>query len=254
MPVTSPALLQPRYAPTPAQPILSLNAPGNERTDRMIKQLKQSLRTQLQDTPDIPAHYCLDAMRIGVGEPLQSTNTIAAAEVTALAVRIADENHVNAPDVRRLLRAFLQDAENIGTFLNNRTVLAVLVRELTHGNDGVDGAAQRERQLLAVECLCNLALGSDESGRKVAAAAARPLVALLDDDATAKESVQTVALWTLSNMYASELSRAAIIVHGLGVVQKLLDILCRDVSSEELKFETLLALNVMVTQNARMLR
>lgn len=257
---------RPDDAPAPAPAPLVKSArmifndpPGNEHTARTLATLKHNMRVQLQDSSVdlLPAHHRVDAWRIGVGrQPLLPTSSASGAaskpplsaqhEVLAIAGRLEMSPDYKLADLNVLCFAFLQSpVDHVNTFLRSPFAIQALIAGLRMPDE--------QRRQLASECVCNMALGNEEQCRRVAANGGRELMAALLDGAD--ERAQTVALWTLSNVCASpRATRAVQIVLGLGAVSQLLALLGRDASGEELKLETLLTLNVLVTQHAGMLR
>lgn len=81
-------------------------------------------------------------------------------DINGLCSRIKRRKRATAEDLRRLANAFLQSESNISAFIKVTGAINVLVKEFT----GTD----RDQQLLAGQCLCNLSLGNEISCSKIA--------------------------------------------------------------------------------------
>lgn len=250
-------------APSPAKvPLVKAtrmifnDPPGNEQTARTLATIKLNMRVQLQDSSAdlLPPHHCVDAWRIGIGRPPSHTSSASSRkptasaqnEVLAIARRMETSPDFKLTDLDALSFAFLQcPVDHVSTFLSSPFAIQALIAGMR--------LPDKQRRQLASECVCNMALGNEEQCRRVAANGGRELFAALLD--FSDERAQTVALWTLSNVCASpRATRATQIVLGLDAVSQLLTLLGHDESGEELKLETLLTLNVLVTHHAGLLR
>lgn len=125
-------------------------------------------------------------------------------DVQGLSSRIKRRKSATSTDLKRLSAAFLHDPKNIETFSKITGALNIIVKELS--------GTEMEHQVLAAECLCNLALGDDVCSRKVAQVAGSYLVLYLDRN---KRLIET-CLWVIQNLLLSgEKTRKILIAQGL---------------------------------------
>lgn len=99
-----------------------------------VQQLREDLRQDLQNARNVQRHSKNDSIRIGIGELgsyLANLETFSANEVVQIANQIKRRKHANANDLNRLSHAFLQNTENIQSFVNVTGALNVIVKELT---------------------------------------------------------------------------------------------------------------------------
>jgi hypothetical protein len=81
-------------------------------------------------------------------------------DIAGLSSRIKRRKHATAEDLVKLSNAFIQSEKNITAFIKTTGAINILVKEFT-GND-------KSRQLLALQCLCNLSLGDEACCSKIA--------------------------------------------------------------------------------------
>lgn len=74
-------------------------------------------------------------------------------DIHGLCSRIKRRKAADDEDLRKLGSAFIQSEENIIAFIRVTGAINVIVKEFT-GND-------RNQQILAAQCICNLSLGND---------------------------------------------------------------------------------------------
>lgn len=105
----------------------------------------------------------LDSLRITHGkldEHSINLQTFTKSDVQDAANKIKRQRHASETELMKLSHAFLQSTENISCFINTTGALPVVIKEMTGKNT--------ETQLLAIECLCNLSLGSANDCEKIA--------------------------------------------------------------------------------------
>lgn len=157
-----------------------------------VQNLKSNLRANMRQDRVENRHNAVDSLRLGVGELskfLTDLEHMTEKDMAGMASRIKRRRRADEADLIRLSQSFLQCTENITTFTNITGALNVLVKELT-GSDS-------NRQIHACECICNAALGSDNSCEKIALSAGSYL--LMYADSVDQRLAQT-SLWTLANL------------------------------------------------------
>lgn len=92
-------------------------------------------------------------------------------DIHGLCSRIKRRKGADAEDLQRLGIAFIQSEENIVSFIKVTGAINVIVKEFT-GND-------RNQQILAAQCLCNLSLGNDVCVAKLSTFAGSYLMILM---------------------------------------------------------------------------
>ncbi|KAI8043231.1 uncharacterized protein LOC128263221 [Drosophila gunungcola] len=136
-----------------------------------------------------------DSLRIGLGQvkkEVAALESLDTKDVLGLAGRIKRRKHATSEDLCRLSLAFLQGNDNINAFAAIPGAIQVLVKELT--------GPHIQRQIDAVECLCNLSLGDAHVSEKIASLAGSYMVTYLDGK---EERLKRSCLWTLSNILAT---------------------------------------------------
>ncbi|KAH8412185.1 hypothetical protein KR009_000349, partial [Drosophila setifemur] len=136
-----------------------------------------------------------DSLRLGLGqikEEVAALEGLSAKDVHGLASRIKRRKHATSEDLYRLSLAFLQGTENINAFAAIPGAIQVLVKELT--------GPHIQRQIEAVECLCNLSLGEAHVSEKISGLAGSYMVTYLDGK---EERLKRSCLWTLANILAT---------------------------------------------------
>ncbi|XP_020812344.1 uncharacterized protein LOC110187296 [Drosophila serrata] len=133
-----------------------------------------------------------DALRLGLGQIKKEVTTLedlGIKDVIGLASRIKRRKHATSEDLYRLALAFLQGNENINAFAAIPGAIQVVVKELS--------GPHIQRQIDAVECLCNLSLGEAHVSEKIASLAGSYMVTYLDGK---EERLKHSCLWTLANV------------------------------------------------------
>lgn len=170
-----------------------------------VLNLRNDLRSHLKILRNEKRHNKIDGVRIGIGELndyLINLESFGEKDVLNLAQRIKQQKHAKPNDLNRLCNAFLQTTENIKCFLNVTGALNVVVKELT-GNRVRDHAKpyffyhigvmlkificsilfkignDTTTQILAIECVCNMSLGSEISCEKITLNAGSYLITFL---------------------------------------------------------------------------
>ncbi|KAH8248604.1 hypothetical protein KR032_001313, partial [Drosophila birchii] len=153
-----------------------------------------------------------DSLRLGLGqikEEVATLEDLGIKDVLGLASRIKRRKHATSEDLYRLALAFLQGNENINAFAAIPGAIQVLVKELS--------GPHIQRQIDAVECLCNLSLGEAHVSEKIASLAGSYMVTYLDGK---EERLKHACLWTLANILAT-CDKAAQILLQMQLVSKL---------------------------------
>ncbi|XP_017061077.1 uncharacterized protein LOC108101288 [Drosophila ficusphila] len=136
-----------------------------------------------------------DSLRIGLGQvkqEVEALESLGTKDVTGMAARIKRRKHASSEDMCRLSLAFLQGNENIDAFAAIPGAIQVLVKELT--------GPHIQRQIDAVECLCNLTLGEAHVSEKIVSLAGSYMITYLDGK---EERLKRCCLWSLANILAS---------------------------------------------------
>lgn len=158
-------------------------------------------------------------------------------EILKLCNRIKRRKHADEKDLTRLSNGFLYSSGNIEAFLKTQGTLNVLVKELT--------GASGEKQILAAEAFCNLALGDPVGCVKIAKQVATYLMNL----ATSKnDQLAQTSLWILYNLIADNGERAQEVFFAQRIDLKLVTIL-QDNVNVELKLEATKCLSVVVASS-----
>ncbi|XP_055295482.1 uncharacterized protein LOC129565094 [Sitodiplosis mosellana] len=134
----------------------------------------------------------LDNLRITHGDPEDDSinlQTFTKNDVLDIANKIKKQRHASTTDLLKLCHAFLQSIDNINCFVNTTGAVPVIVKEMT--------GKKTETQMLAIECLCNLSLGSEDTSEKVAQKAGTYLHTFLQ---SSNESIVRTSLWCLTNL------------------------------------------------------
>lgn len=147
-----------------------VNAGSNE-TESMVF-LREKLRTEMKISRQKHRHDGVDTIRIAIGETYtENLRTYTQDDVLSLAKTVKHQKHANPHQLNQLSHAFLQSTDNIQCFLNVTGALNVIVKELIGSNS--------DTQSLAIECICNLSLGSEISCEKVTLHVATYLITFL---------------------------------------------------------------------------
>ncbi|XP_054257772.1 importin subunit alpha-4 isoform X1 [Macrosteles quadrilineatus] len=133
-------------------------------------------------------------------------------EVTILANKLKTKSLVQFEDLALLKIAFVQSSHNIVAFLKVKGALHGLVREFS--------SAKPNFELLAAECICNLALGDAKSCFIVAKAAGPYLLTTLSGF---NDNLKAISVWALGNLVGSD-EKTWKIVHSQGLMGKLLQL------------------------------
>lgn len=106
----------------------------NDKTSDLVQHLRDDLRENLRNVRNERRHSRNDSIRIRIGELggyLTNLETFTSDDVVNLASQIKQRKHANNDHLNRLCHAFLQNTDNIQSFLNTTGALNVLVKELT---------------------------------------------------------------------------------------------------------------------------
>ncbi|XP_067624407.1 uncharacterized protein mRpL27 isoform X1 [Eurosta solidaginis] len=190
-----------------------------------------------------------DALRFGLGEihaQVEELNNITVKDVLGLVKRIKRRKHASVEEMYRFSHAFLQSIDNIKIFAKEPGALQIIIKELT----GIDS----ERQIGAVECLCNLSLGEAPVCEKIANLAGSYLVTYLD---SLDERLKRTSLWTIANIMATS-AKAALVVVQMEIVSKLWNLYIDDSGDKDLtsdfREDAAVCLQLLVVQNRQVLR
>lgn len=156
----------------------------------------------------------LDRKRCGLSDAINEEARLTEKDVAGLAARLKRRKRAEENDLKRLTAAFLHSGKNVSEFCRITGALNVVMKEFT----GTD----TELQLLAAECLCNLALGEDACSKKVATAAGTYLLLYLTN--TTESILMETCLWTVQNLLLSGPKTGAILL-SQGVVPRLLSLI-----------------------------
>lgn len=170
----------------------STGSPATLPASEAVQNLKSNLRANVRQDRTERRHNASDSLRLGVGELskfITDLERITEKDIAGMAARIKRRRRADEDDLIRLSQSFLQCTENITAFTSITGALNVLVKELT-GSDS-------SRQILACECLCNAALGTDNSCEKIALSAGSYLLMYVD---SADQRLAQTSLWTLANL------------------------------------------------------
>ncbi|XP_017063217.1 uncharacterized protein LOC108102620 [Drosophila eugracilis] len=178
-----------------------------------------------------------DSLRIGLGqikEEVKALESLETKDVIGMAGRIKRRKHATTEDMRRLSVAFLQGNDNINAFAGIPGAIQVLVKELT--------GPHIQRQIDAIECLCNLSLGEAHVSEKIASLAGSYIVTYLDGK---EERLKRSCLWTLANILAT-CEKACKILLQMQLVPKLWRVYNDSNSCQE---DAGICLNLVVTEH-----
>jgi hypothetical protein len=131
----------------------------------LIKELRRNRAEQLRHHQDFNRSAAFEKHRFLANEIVNEQ------DIHGLCSRIKRRKRADESDLRRLANSFIQSEENIICFLKVTGAINVIVKEFT-SND-------RDQQLLAAQCLCNLSLGNDISCTKVSVFAGSYLMLFL---------------------------------------------------------------------------
>ncbi|XP_031623357.1 uncharacterized protein LOC116340809 [Contarinia nasturtii] len=178
----------------------------------------------------------LDNLRITHGklEDLSiNLQTFTKDNVLATANKIKKQRHASATELMKLSHSFLQSSENINCFVNATGALPVIVKEMTGTNT--------EKQLLAVECLCNLSLGSANDCEKIAQKAGTYLHTFLE---SSNESIVKTTLWCCTNLIVAG-KKSLDILLSQELIRSLINV-TRSIHNKNLKDEALIAIELVL--------
>lgn len=127
----------------------------------------------------------LDSLRITHGDLEDHSinlQTFTTNDVLDIANQIKKQRHASAMDLSKLCHAFLQSTDNINCFVNAAGAVPVIIKEMTGKSvasikflvgiqfkyNFYSIGTKTETQMIAIECLCNLSLGSENACEKIA--------------------------------------------------------------------------------------
>lgn len=160
------------------------------KTSKMVESVRDSVRKDVHEARSKHRHDEMDGLRVAPDELSNHSinlQTFNQDDVLDIVKTIKKNKHAQTTELLKLSHAFLQSTDNIQTFLNTTGAMNVLVKELTgetkdpkvvvnafflceHSinlNSNLIVGSDSEKQVLALECLCNLSLGSDVLCEKV---------------------------------------------------------------------------------------
>lgn len=183
----------------------------------MMNEIREKQRQEVRRHQSEQRVDLLDRKRCGLSELYQTINIeerLTEKDVGGLAARLKRRKRAEEQDLKRLTAAFLHSEKNISEFCRITGALNVIMKEFT--------STDSDLQLLAAECLCNLALGEDACSKKVATAAGTYLLLYLTNT-TVSHMVET-CLWTLQNLLLSG-PKAGSVLLSQGLVDRLLSLI-----------------------------
>lgn len=202
----------------------------------LVSSIREKHRTDTYRLQSDQRTKSMDRKRCGLFEiesHIKEHEQLTEEDIKKLSARIKRRKHAIKKDLLTLNAAFLHTSENISVFCKITGALNIIVKEFT----GTD----TEIQLLAAECLCNIALGDDVCSKKIIQLSGSYLVTYLDN--VSNKDLLITCLWTIQNLILSgEKLRSSLAE--LNVPEKLLS-LVENVTDDEVLFtveETLLML------------
>jgi hypothetical protein len=129
----------------------------NTESEKWVEQsteLRKNRREKLKQQQEFKRLSAFEKNRFAEDE------IVTEADIKGLCARIKRRKRADVEDLQRLADAFLQSEENITAFLKVTGAINIIIKEFT-GSD-------RNQQLLAAQCLCNLSLGDETSCAKIA--------------------------------------------------------------------------------------
>lgn len=161
---------------------------AEEEKQNTVGTIRESLRANIRVARLKHRQDEADNLRITLGtfeDYSANLQTFSTADVLHIASQLKKQRHASPSELLKLSHAFLQSAENIKCFVNTIGAVPVIVKELTGKYHRFLWHSLRyylfliglflnkigtktETQILAVECLCNLSLGSEVDCEKIA--------------------------------------------------------------------------------------
>ncbi|XP_037959726.1 uncharacterized protein LOC119689057 [Teleopsis dalmanni] len=182
-------------------------------------------------------HEVNDMLRCGLGEMIEDFEAISTQEIVDLSEKLRSRRTATCEDLFRLSRAFISDEQHIVAFMSTPGAFQVIIKELT--------GRRADRELLALQCICNLSLGKAKICEKIVAYAGSYLSVILEGGSY---EMKSIALWTLANIISTS-GRCAKNLININLITILLDLYVNtytsfaDVSSDAGLCLYLLALN-----------
>ncbi|XP_036328877.1 uncharacterized protein LOC118741132 [Rhagoletis pomonella] len=211
--------------------------------------LREKVRIFSQRHRELQRAKSNDALRFGLGEitkKVEELDNLTEKDVNGLITRIKRRKHASVEDMYRLNHAFLQSMDHIKLFAKAPGALHVIVKELT----GIDS----ERQIGAVECLCNLSLGEAPVCDKIGNMAGSYLVTYLD---SIDERLKRTSLWTIANIISTSQKASETLVQ-MEIVPKLWRLYVDDSGDKDptadFREDAAICLQLLVVYNQRVLR
>lgn len=128
-----------------------------DEADVLLNALREGRRTRKQKQQKFFRLKAFDANRFVESQLVTET------DIAGLCSRIKRRKRADAADLVKLGTAFIQSEKNISAFLKVTGAIEVIIKEFT-GSD-------RNQQILAAQCLCNMSLGDEFCCTKIASAA-----------------------------------------------------------------------------------
>lgn len=138
---------------------------AEDSSSNLISELRRNRAVKLRHHQDFQRSAAFEKHRF------VATEIVNEQDIHGLCSRIKRRKRADDSDLRKLANAFIQSEENIIAFCKVTGAINVIVKEFT-SND-------RDQQLLAAQCLCNLSLGSDISCAKLSVFAGSYLMIFL---------------------------------------------------------------------------
>ena len=127
---------------------------NTKESTNITEELRSNRRIKLKEHQEFNRLKAFDSNRFVESEILTEK------DVVGLCSRIKRRKHATEEDLRKLSNAFIQSEANIVAFIKITGAINILIKEFT--------GCERNQQLLAAQCLCNLSLGDETCCSKVA--------------------------------------------------------------------------------------
>lgn len=145
---------------------------------KLANELRKSRREKLKQQQEYKRLSAFEKNRFTESEIVTET------DINGLCSRIKRRKRASAEDLQRLANAFLQSESNISAFIKVTGAINIIIKEFT-GSD-------KNQQLLAAQCLCNLSLGDEISCSKIATFAGSYLMIFMLNSNDASFSVSFI--------------------------------------------------------------
>lgn len=184
-----------------------------------IEVIRSSLRAENADQRKSRRSDSLNKNRSALGQVAESIDIFSdPREIIDVATKLKHKNKVTLLDLNKLKNSFLVSEENIAAFLNVPGALHGLVREMSGHNS--------DFQYAALNCCCNLTLGSEKLCYQVSKATVSYITPSLNE---LNSLYLDVCLWTLGNLSGSGM-KSWTVLESYGILNKFLHFLSSPVA------------------------